>query len=307
VNDGLDLVWSRAELPDHVFTAAELAEWRTVERDAVLELGILRRTNDATALTCDNCGPPHTVEVLRDRNRPEQPYYICPEIGRIRISSADLHRWEADFDQIATLVRRTASLTSKPATLVPSRIWLLGRQQTGDRYWELFLMCGLCWPDGTQLLNQCSRVQQSPAPVVLVPHRLPSIGAAAPLWPIRTLAEVASLSDSKLVLDVPTLAAAVGVFGSPASSIRSLRPRMSRSLGTPESVEAVTIYLETTEMTDTQFANQSNTTDRTVRNFRKTGKMRRKNFDDMAKGMGLTTEQLQGGELPHSMKQPARR
>jgi len=82
---------------------------------------------------------------------------------------------------------------------------------------------------------------------------------------------------------------------------------MSRSLGTPEAVQSVTQYLQHTQMTDTQFGNQFLTTDKTVRKFLNSGKMRRSNFEEMAKSVGLTSEELLRGELPSSMKRPARR
>jgi hypothetical protein len=309
VDDALDLVWHRAELPNHVLSAAEIAQCQPDQRQAMIALGLLRRTSDATAVMCEDCGPPHPAESIRDPRKPQQPYYVCPEIGRVQLAPSDLQRWEADFGQIAVLIRGAVGLTAKLATLVPSRIWLLGRQQTGDTYFELFLMRGLCWPDGVQLLNECARVQQSPAPVVLVPYRLPSSGSAAPLWPVLTLAEVVSLRSSSLVVDLAPLAAVVGRsrITSTASDRKAPRMRMSRSLGTPEAVRVMTEYLQHSGLTDTEFGNRFNTTDKTVRNFRRSGKVRRSTFEAMAKSLGLTTEELLRGELPPSMKRSAGR
>jgi hypothetical protein len=69
----------------------------------------------------------------------------------------------------------------------------------------------------------------------------------------------------------------------------------------------VTQYLHHTQMTDTQFGNQFLTTDKTVRKFLNSGQMRRSNFDEMAKSLGLTSEQLLRGELPPSLTQPPHR
>lgn len=308
MSEVLNAVWRRAELPNHVLSARELARWRPDQREAIVKLGLLRRTSDATAVICEDCGQPHPAEVIRDPRRPLEPYYLCPEIGRVPLMVEALQRWEADFDQIAVLIRRAVGLTSKAATLVPSRIWLLGRQRTDGGYWELFLMRGACWPDGIQLLDQCSRLQQSPAPVVVVPYRLPSGGSVARSWPMRTLSEIVSLGDSGLVVDLATLTTAVGAFGiSSGASGKRPRKRMSRSLGTPEAVKAMTEYLQHTQLTDTQFGNQFQSTDRTVRSFRASGKMRRSTFEAMAKSMELTTEGLLRGDLPPSMKRSTRR
>lgn len=307
MSDALDLVWRRAELRDHVLTASELAQWQPDQRDAIISLGLLRRTSDATALICGDCGTPHPVEVIHDPRKPGHPYYLCPEIGRIPLAPADLHRWEADFDQMAAVIRETAGLTSKPLTLIPSRLWLLGRKRIADTYWELFLMCGLCWPHGIQLLTQCSRLRQSPAPVLLVPHRLPSGPGPATSIPIRTLSELVSLEGPSLAVDVATLeiAAATMVGHRAELGKKAPRKRMSRTLGSPEALRVVTDYLDQTKLTDTQFGNQFDTTDRTVRSFRSTGEMRRSNFEAMAKSMGLTTEELLRGAAPPAMKRPA--
>ncbi|MGC8793979.1 MAG: hypothetical protein ACP5U2_11375 [Bryobacteraceae bacterium] len=76
------------------------------------------------------------------------------------------------------------------------------------------------------------------------------------------------------------------------------RVRVPRSAGSPEAVRAVMTYMEDRGWGITQFATQAGTTDRTLRNFLKSGKMRRSTFEAMAERMGLSTEQLLRGELP---------
>ncbi len=71
-----------------------------------------------------------------------------------------------------------------------------------------------------------------------------------------------------------------------------------QSIGTPEAVNAAMAYMGSKGLTETQFGNQFQSTDRTVRNFRKSGKMRRSTFEAVATSMGLTIEQLLRGELP---------
>jgi hypothetical protein len=309
LSHALDLVWRRAEIPNHVLSAAEIARWQSDQRDAIIKLGLLRRISDATALICEDCGLPHPAEVIRDPRKPGHPFYLCPEIGRVPLTPTDLQRWEANFDQIAVLIRRAVGLKAKVASVVDSRIWLLGRQPTENGYWELFLMRGLCWPDGLRLLDQCSRLQQSPAPVVVVPYRLPPSETLAKSWPIRTLTEIVSIDGSNLVVDLASLETAVGTSGisRAASGKRTAPKRMSRSLGTPEAVRSVTLHLQHTQMTDTQFGNQFQTTDKTVRKFLNSGKMRRSNFEEMAKSVGLTTEDLLRGALTPATKRTGTR
>ncbi len=212
------------------------------------------------------------------------------------------------LSRIAALIRQALGLTSKAVTAVPSRIWLLGRQRTENGYWELFLMRGLCWPDGVQMLTQCVRVQQSPAPIVVVPYRLPPGESATRPWPIRTLSEIVSLDGSRLVVDLASLTTAVGAVGisHAASGKQAPRIRMSRSLGTPAAVNAAVDYMQSKGLTETKFGNQFETTDRTLRNFLQKGKMRRANFEAMATTIGVTVEQLLRGELPPSIKRSTR-
>ncbi len=82
---------------------------------------------------------------------------------------------------------------------------------------------------------------------------------------------------------------------------------VARSVGTQAAVDAVHDYIAGKVWTLTQFGNQFQTTDRTVRRFLKSGKMRRANFEAMAESMGVTADQLLRGELPASIKRGARR
>lgn len=82
---------------------------------------------------------------------------------------------------------------------------------------------------------------------------------------------------------------------------------VARSVGTQAAVDAVHDYITAKALTLTQFGNQFQTTDRTVRRFLQSGKMRRANFEAMAESMGVTADQLLLGELPTSFKRGARR
>ena len=83
--------------------------------------------------------------------------------------------------------------------------------------------------------------------------------------------------------------------------------KVQRSIGSAAAVQAVHDYMAARGLTETQFGNQFQTTDRTLRNFLKTGKMRRANFEAMAASIGATVEQLLAGKLPSSVTLLARR
>lgn len=303
MSDALDLVWQRADLRSHVLEHSEIAGWPSIDRDAILHIGLIRRTADAATVTCEDCGERHGAEVIRDPRHPEKPYYLCPRIGRIPMTAEALQRWEVDFDGLAAAVRQASGLSGKVAVVIPSRVWLLGRRKQDGSFWELFLARGACWPDGINQLDQCLRLQQSPASIILVPRRVPSIRSIGGRpWTIRTLSELAELDGKHLAIDGQSLsAAAIATLSSSATSRVATAPkRLPRSIGTPESVSAAIAYMESKGLTETQFGNQFQSTDRTVRNFRKSGKIRRSTFEAMAKSMGLTIEQLLRGESPKS-------
>lgn len=83
--------------------------------------------------------------------------------------------------------------------------------------------------------------------------------------------------------------------------------KVQRSIGSNAAVQAVHDYMAARGLTETQFGNQFQTTDRTLRNFLKTGKMRRANFEAMAASIGVSVEQLLAGNLPPSVTPLARR
>jgi hypothetical protein len=70
------------------------------------------------------------------------------------------------------------------------------------------------------------------------------------------------------------------------------------TIGSAAAVQAVLKYIRAKGLDTTQFANQAQTTDRTIRRFLKRGLVRRSTFDLMAAGMGLSREELLRGELP---------
>jgi hypothetical protein len=72
-------------------------------------------------------------------------------------------------------------------------------------------------------------------------------------------------------------------------------PTITKTKGTiyaPRAVVKLEAYLLRTQESLTEFAGRAGTSDKTLREFRKTGKVRRYIFDGIAKAMGLTREQL---------------
>jgi hypothetical protein len=71
-----------------------------------------------------------------------------------------------------------------------------------------------------------------------------------------------------------------------------------RSIGSSAAVQAVREYMDLKGWDTTQFAIQAQTSDRTIRKFFKTGRLRRSTFDGVATAVGVTREQLLRGDIP---------
>ena len=70
------------------------------------------------------------------------------------------------------------------------------------------------------------------------------------------------------------------------------KKRLPRIVNSALAATRMEDYLKARGIGQTEFATQVGTTDRTLRNFRRTGKLSRDIFDAIARGMGLTREEL---------------
>jgi hypothetical protein len=70
------------------------------------------------------------------------------------------------------------------------------------------------------------------------------------------------------------------------------RPRLSATINCPSAASRMEAYLQSKGISQTDFASSVNTTDRTLRAFRRTGKVRRDIFDAIARAMSITREEL---------------
>lgn len=161
----------RTDLEGHILSYDDIRRWPAGEREAIFALGILERIEDAGQVTCEVCPDGPLAEVISDIG--SEPRVYCGGCGLRRISAERLHQWRVNFEALGELLRREFGLLGKLSTLVPGRIWLLGRRQVWDRMVEFFLVRGVAWPDSVKLLRQATRLLDSPAPIVVIPHRLP--------------------------------------------------------------------------------------------------------------------------------------
>jgi len=68
--------------------------------------------------------------------------------------------------------------------------------------------------------------------------------------------------------------------------------RWEASIGSASAVRRVEAFIKANGMSMTEFASRAGTTDRTLRKFRKTGRIKRAIFDGIAEAMGVTRDEL---------------
>ena len=70
------------------------------------------------------------------------------------------------------------------------------------------------------------------------------------------------------------------------------KQRLSPSIVSPSAARKMEQYIQAKGIGLTEFATRAGTTDRTLRKFRSTGKVKRNIFEDIAKAMGTTKNAL---------------
>jgi hypothetical protein len=102
-----------------------------------------------------------------------------------------------------------------------------------------------------------------------------AMSAAMPIQAPIPILQIASLPSDSVVLNaVPE------------------KPRLSSTVTSIAAVRKLNEFLAMKGIGLTEFAGHAQTTDRTLRSFRKTGKVRRNIFDNIAKAMGTTKDDL---------------
>jgi len=125
--------------------ADEVPRWDKNQWEEVLGLGLLRETELAGAVVCDQCGEAHWAEV----------YWVTPGVkacfgcdteGVIDIELDRLRQWRIDADRVAGLVAGSLDLSSPIEVLLRERLWRIGRRRMGGRYRDIFFGVGAGLP-----------------------------------------------------------------------------------------------------------------------------------------------------------------
>ena len=191
---------SRADLAGHVIGYDETRRWPAEEREAILRLGILRKTANAEYATCEICADGEPCDLILDIG--PDPRIHCPQHGLVRIAGERLQQWELDFEKLGALLIGQLALTGGRQTIAAGRVWQLGRRQVSGRTAEFFLVRGIAWPDSLGVLRAAPKLAGSPAPVIVCPDQLPLDA----MWresgrAFLRLNEWARIHDGHLVVD----------------------------------------------------------------------------------------------------------
>ena len=130
----LSLLWELCEQHPPVLCGAVLADCFLEPARLLIDLGALRATTNATAVTCRACEEHHEADIeFDDRTRTYRQY--CLVAGWVDVPDADLMRYEVDFDWLIDQLSSALNIASRPKCLVESILWDLGEARAGMRAW----------------------------------------------------------------------------------------------------------------------------------------------------------------------------
>jgi hypothetical protein len=198
--------WWRAEETEPVFDADEVKRWPTGQFDRLRRFGLLRETEQASDVTCYNCGHPHGAEVFylnEDLFGRTRPHIVCPDEGLIAVDFGDMRQWLVDRQVLVRALAAALEAAGPLEQIVPNRVWALGRRHLGGRFRDFVFVAGAARPDGPAVIASADRIGNSASPVILVPGKRPRHEQwKNPALPLFCMSEVALLGDDRLVLDL---------------------------------------------------------------------------------------------------------
>jgi hypothetical protein len=115
--------------------------WDKNQWQEVLGLGLLRETELAASIVCDQCGDAHWAEIYWVTPG-VKACFVCETEGVIDIEIDRLRQWRIDTDRVASLVAGSIDLSLPIEMLLRERLWRLGRRRLGGRYRDIFFGVG---------------------------------------------------------------------------------------------------------------------------------------------------------------------
>lgn len=218
-----DLLLEAVDDVGRVFDFAEIARWPTGQLQSLQELGLLRQAAGGLHAPCPNCDDGHVEQVII-RPNPGGPmrYFIqCPESMRVEVTAEMCIGWQVDGDGVAKAISAAMDLKSVPKTMVPGRLWKLGRTPWKQSSREVVWATRLHDADAATVVAHLGPGGRA---IVFVPMHAPD----ERVWPghrpaVVALSRVATLTPQGIQLDVAAITEIVSDADAQAEA-RSILP-----------------------------------------------------------------------------------
>jgi len=200
-NDVLRLLLAAADDLDREFDHTEIVGWPPGAIGRFEGMGVLRESSNGLFAPCPNCIDGH-VEPVTARSGPggiTRLFIRCPEDLRVEVTPEMCRGWEPHPGGLARAIATALGLESAVASVLPNRLWRLGRIPWEGKTREVLLATRLADSDGTSV---AAHVGVGGRSIVVVPYQVPD----ERVWPGRIPAVVplertASVACGKIAID----------------------------------------------------------------------------------------------------------
>ena len=131
----------RLAVGETLICADEIRRWDRKQWEEALGLGLLREIELSDSTVCDQCGDAHWAGIYWEVPG-VKACFGCDIEGVIDIDIDRLRQWRIDRDRMAVVVAGAFDLRGQTETLLPDRLWRIGRRRLGGRYREIFIGIG---------------------------------------------------------------------------------------------------------------------------------------------------------------------
>jgi hypothetical protein len=211
----LEIIWRCADVSSSapVFPQDDIARWGKEPFGFLRRLGFFREAETAWDTLCPACGE-HAEEAIQ-HTFPDGKirFFIpCPRHGPQEIPSEQLRQWQLDFTPILRTLGDEFVLSGFE-TIVPGRLWNLGRPRISGKSLNLWVGRNLNRDDAARILERLPRGNSTlllhmgqPPESALLPHVLPEY--------VIALRDVTHADEEHLVVNREVLESAVDLAAS---------------------------------------------------------------------------------------------
>ncbi len=152
-SDPLDILWQCADRSDPVLVPEDFDDEAQIA--SFQKSGIIRLGAPATHVTCYDCSENHDAEVipLPCSDGTARFFIVCPENGRIEISSDRLRTWRVAWKVVAEGVAAALATGGPVREIASQRVWNLGHASLAGRSRPVWVVRGLDWADARAVVG----------------------------------------------------------------------------------------------------------------------------------------------------------